>query len=258
MPGRFFVLILAGLGLMAPTAVIARQPITTGVIQGTVTDATGSSLPGVTVEARNVDTNLARSVVTDNDGRFVFLQLTPGRCQVTFTLGGFAARPSVLTVGQAVSLPASLKVSGVAETVTVSRLAQRRRIESHSGRDDAQQLMVETMPILGRKFEDLLTLTPGVSIVQGPDGDEINFAGQRGIFNNISLDGDCNNGFFGEQAGGQRAAIDITLDAVKEFQVIATEALQFDRTGGGVVNVIAKSGTNTPAAACFTSSEPKD
>ena len=51
MPGRFFVLILAGLGLMAPTAVIARQQITTGVIQGTVTDATGSSLPGVTVEA---------------------------------------------------------------------------------------------------------------------------------------------------------------------------------------------------------------
>ena len=62
------------------------------------------------------------------------------------------------------------------------------------------------MPILGRKFEDLLTLTPGVSIVQGPDGDEITFAGQRGVFNNISLDGgDFNNGFFGEQAGGQRA-----------------------------------------------------
>ena len=60
---------------------------------------------------------------------------------------------------------------------------------------------------MGRKFEDLLTLTPGVSITQGPDGDEINFVGQRGIFNNISLDGgDYNNGFFGEQVGGQRAA----------------------------------------------------
>ncbi len=49
--------------------------------------------------------------------------------------------------------------------------------------------------------------------------------GQRGIFNNVSLDGgDYNNGFFGEQLGGQRAAIDITLDAVKEFQVVATGA----------------------------------
>ena len=87
------------------------------------------------------------------------------------------------------------------------------------------ELSVSTTPILGRKFEDLLTLTPGVSIVQGPDGDEISFSGQRGIFNNISLDGgDYNNGFFGEQAGGQRAAIDITLEAVKEFQVVATGA----------------------------------
>ena len=82
--------------------------------------------------------------------------------------------------------------------------------------------------------------------MQGPDGDEITFAGQRGIFNNVSLDGgDYNNGFFGEQAGGQRAAIDITLEAVKEFQVIATGApAEFGRTAGGVVNVITKSGTN--------------
>ena len=85
-----------------------------------------------------------------------------------------------------------------------------------------------------------------MSIVQGPDGDEINFAGQRGIFNNVSLDGgDYNNGFFGEQAGGQRAAIDIPLDAVKEFQVVATGAsAEFGRTAGGVINVITKSGTN--------------
>ena len=82
--------------------------------------------------------------------------------------------------------------------------------------------------------------------MQGPDGDEITFAGQRGVFNNISLDGgDFNNGFFGEQAGGQRAPIDITLDAVKEFQVIASGApAEFGRTAGGVVNVITKSGAN--------------
>ena len=95
-------------------------------------------------------------------------------------------------------------------------------------------------------MKTLLTLTPGVSISQGPDGDEININGQRGIFNNISLDGgDYNNGFFGEQAGGQRAAIDITLEAVKEFQIIASGAnAEFGRTAGGVVNVITKSGTN--------------
>jgi len=115
------------------------------------------------------------------------------------------------------------------------------------------QVTVGTTPILGRKFEDLLTLTPGVSIVQGPDGDEINFHGQRGMFNNISLDGgDYNNGFFGEQVGGQRAAIDITLDAVKEFQVVAAgSSAEFGRTAGGVVNVITKSGTNDVHGSLF-------
>src|SRR5207247_2857739 len=112
---------------------------------------------------------------------------------------------------------------------------------------------IESTPILGRKCEDLLALTPGVSVVQGPDGDEITFSGQRGVFNNISLDGgDYNNGFFGEQVGGQRAAIDITLEAVKEFQVIATGAsAEFGRTAGGVVNVITKSGTNEVHGSLF-------
>src|SRR5262249_44131149 len=115
------------------------------------------------------------------------------------------------------------------------------------------ELSVSTLPVLGRKFEDLLTLTPGVAITQGPDGDEINFAGQRGVFNNISLDGgDYNNGFFGEQAGGQRAAIDIPLDAIKEFQVVATGAsAEFGRTAGGIVNVISKSGTNSIHGSLF-------
>ena len=84
----------------------AAQQITTGVIQGSVADATGASLPGVNVEARNVDTNFARTLVTEPDGRFVLLQLPPGRYRVTFTLAGFATLVQeniVLTVGQAVT-----------------------------------------------------------------------------------------------------------------------------------------------------------
>src|SRR5262249_47126176 len=64
--------------------------------------------------------------------------------------------------------------------------------------------------------------------------------------------GDYNNGFFGEQVGGQRAAIDITLEAVKEFQVIATGAsAEFGHTAGGIVNVITKSGTNEVKGSLF-------
>ncbi len=232
------------------------QQITTGVIQGSVSDSTGASLPGVTVEARNLDTNQGRTLVTENDGRFVFLQLPPGNYRVTFTLSGFATvvqENVLLTVGQSINLPVAMKVSGVSETVTVTTGTPVIETSRTAAATTINQATIESIPILGRKFEDLLTLTPGVSVVQGPDGDEITFAGQRGIFNNISLDGgDYNNGFFGEQAGGQRASIDITLDAVKEFQVIASGApAEYGRTAGGVVNVITKSGTNSTRGSVF-------
>src|SRR5512138_1354853 len=240
----FVVLLLASI---LPAA--GQTQITTSVIQGAVVDDSGAVLPGVDVEVRNVDTNFTRSVVTDKDGRFAVLQLPTGRYTVTFKLAGFATlvhRDVLVTVGEAARLAPVLKVSGVAETVTVSVQASSVEATRTANASTLDQRTVESTPILGRKFEDLLTLTPGVSVVQGPDGDEITFSGQRGVFNNISLDGgDYNNGFFGEQMGGQRAAIDITLEAVKEFQVVATGAnAEFGRTAGGVVNVITKSGTN--------------
>ncbi len=242
--------------LVVATSTAAQSQITTGVIDGTVVDTSGAVLPGVNVEIRNVETNLARTLTTDRNGRFVALQLPPGRYTVTLTLSGFATvvqENVVVTVGETVRLTPAMKVSGISETVTVTTQSPAVETSRTASSSTLDQTTVETTPILGRKFEDLLTLTPGVSIVQGPDGDEITFAGQRGVFNNISLDGgDYTNGFFGEQVGGQRAAIDITLEAVKEFQVIATGAsAEFGHTAGGVVNVITKSGTNQVRGSVF-------
>jgi hypothetical protein len=233
----------------------AQAQITTGVIQGSVQDASGGVVPGVNVTVVNAETNLTQERTSDADGRFVFLQLPTGRYTATFRLSGFGTHVQEgiqLTVGQAVNLTPRLTVGNVAETVTVSGTPVVQTTLSAVA-STLNQTTIEQTPILGRKFEDLLTLTPGVSIVQGPDGDEITFAGQRGVFNNISLDGgDFNNGFFGEQAGGQRAPIDITLDAVKEFQVIASGApAEFGRTAGGVVNVITKSGSNALSGSVF-------
>jgi hypothetical protein len=241
--------------LAFPTLLEAQTEITTGVIQGTVMDSTGAVLPGVDVTIVNQGTNLTQSRTTQSDGRFVFLQLQPGPYTATFRLSGFTSYVQDgidLTVGQAVNLTLRLAVGNVAETVTVSGTPVVETTRAAVA-TTLNETTIETTPILGRKFEDLLTLTPGVSIVQGPDGDEITFAGQRGVFNNISLDGgDFNNGFFGEQAGGQRAPIDITLDAVKEFQVIASGApAEFGRTAGGVVNVITKSGGNDRHGSLF-------
>src|SRR5262245_37458501 len=242
--------------LALATPVAAQPQITTGVIEATVVDASGAVLPGVDVEIRNVETNLTRNLVTDANGRVIALQLPPGRYTATFKLSGFAnlvQENVIVTVGETVRLTPAMKISAVAETVTVTTQSQPVETTRTAATSTIDQRTIESTPILGRKFEDLLTLTPGVSVVQGPDGDEITFSGQRGVFNNISLDGgDYTNGFFGEQVGGQRASIDITLDAVKEFQVIANGApAEFGRTAGGVVNVITKSGTNAMHGSLF-------
>jgi len=256
-----FALGVKGLGIsllviLAIAPIVSSQTqITTGTIQGTVTDTNGANVPGANVEIKNLETNLTRSLTTDDGGRFVALALPPGKYSVTVSKQGFAtavAESLDLTVGQALNLPVGMKISGVQERVTITATPTVDTVKTESS-TTLNETTVSTTPILGRKFEDLLTLTPGVSVVQGPDGDEITFSGQRGVFNNVSLDGgDYNNGFFGEQLGGQRAAIDIPLDAVKEFQVVATGATaEFGRTAGGIINVIPKSGTNQVHGSLF-------
>ena len=240
--------------LIVPT-ILAQSQITTGQIQGEVRDPNGAVVPNVSIEVKNSDTGLTKTVTTNEAGRYVILALPPGNYSVTANVQGFAEAklPSAqLTVGQFLTVDFDLKPSAVGGTVTVETTQTVDTVKTQVS-TTLNETAVSTTPILGRKFEDLLTLTPGVSITQGPDGDEINFSGQRGIFNNVSLDGgDYNNGFFGEQLGGQRAAIDITLEAVKEFQVVATGAsAEFGRTAGGVINVITKSGTNEVHGSAF-------
>ena len=248
------VIILTLCLFFAPT-IWGQAQITTGTVQGDVLDERGGSVPGASVEAKNLDTNYTRAETTDSDGHFIFPSLAPGRYTLTISKGGFATivQQNVnLTVGQVLSIPVTVKVSSVAQQIVVTDVPVIAATTTESSAT-LEEAAIATTPVLGRKFEDLLTLTPGVSISQGPDGDEININGQRGIFNNISLDGgDYNNGFFGEQVGGQRAAVDITLEAVKEFQIIASGAnAEFGRSAGSAINVITKSGTNNFHGSAF-------
>ena len=86
--------------------VFAQSQITTSVLQGTVSDATGAVLTGATVEAKNPDTRYVRQLTTDSNGRFVFLALPPGNYTLTINAKGFATVVNQnvnLTVGQVIS-----------------------------------------------------------------------------------------------------------------------------------------------------------
>ena len=242
------VVLLISLPLVS-TVALAQSQATTGVIEGTVNDASGAALPGVTVTMKNTATNFEQTAVTDRGGRYRGVLLTLGPYQVTATLQGFAtyvAKGLDLGVGQTLTVPIVLKQAAMSEQIVVTAAAPLIETARTEGATRIDQKSVENLPNNGRNFLDLTKLTPGVTIVQGPDGDELSINGQKGIENNISVDGaDFNNPFFGEQRGGQRPAFTFNLDAVKEMVVIADGAnAEFGRSTSGFVNVITKSGTN--------------
>lgn len=241
-------LVLA-LGLTLCPGVFAQSQATTGVIEGTVVDESGGVLPGVSVTLLNTATNYEQVLVTDSQGRFRGVLLPLGPYRVTSALEGFSTlvREGLnLRVGQTINLRMEMKVSATEDEIVVTGEAPLIETSETSNSVRIDRETLDGIPNNGRNFLEFTKLTPGVSIVQGPDGDELTVNGQKGIQNNISVDGaDFNNPFFGEQRGGQRPAFTFNIDAVQEFVVIADGApAEFGRASSGFVNVVTKSGTN--------------
>lgn len=204
----------------------------------------------------NVATGFERSVTSNSDGFFSAPLLPLGKYRVTTEAANFTksiVEGIELSVGQTLSLKIDLKIGGAVETVNVTA----EGIGVETSRTELNTLInersVENLPINRRDFSKFVQLTPGVSIVQGPDGDEITINGQKGIQNNFSIDGaDANNPFFGEQRRGQRPAFTISLESIKEFQVVPVGAsAEFGRSSGGFINAVTKSGTNEFAGSAF-------
>ena len=240
-------------GLYAP-ALGAQAGTTTGVIRGTVRDPAGDPVPGTVIVIRNRETDLLTTVETASSGMFVRTLLPPGAYDLTVApaAAGFGTERiegAVLRVGGVLDLDVELRIV-VAETVTVVSEAPRVIDTTDVTRSQRiQEDVVDALPSNGRNFLNLALLTPGASISQGPDGDELNISGQRGIFNNFIVDGaDFNNPFFGEQRGGQRPAFTFNQDAIEDLVVVNQGATaEFGRSAGGFVNVITRSGTNDPS-----------
>lgn len=244
-----FVTVVVALLTIAPISVLAQSQSTTGTIEGVISDSSGAVLAGAAVVLTNAATGFTRELITDAEGRYRGLALPLGTYKVEAALQGFqtASRQDVaLAVGQTLRIDFALPVAGVQEQVLVSTGAPVIETSRSEQTSLVNETAVANLPINGRNFIDFVKLAPTVGIVQGPDGAEISINGQRGIYNNVSVDGaDANNPFFGEQRGGQRPKYIISLEAVKEFQVVTDGAsAEFGRSAGGFVNMVTKSGTN--------------
>jgi len=232
----------------SPAPLGAQGQATTGIIRGVVTDPNGAPAANASVILHEAQTNFTRTLTTDAGGNFTGTLLPLGTYDVTARSVGFAEvkRTGIrLSVGETVDLRLPL----AAVTLAAVTVEATRPVVDVSKSEVSTALaadVVSGLPNNGRNFLNLTLLTPNVATVQGPDGDELTVAGQRGIHNNVSVDGaDFNNPFFGEQRGGQRPPFTFNLDAVQEVVVTAGGAsAEFGRSGSGFVNVITKSGTN--------------
>ena len=248
---RFLVLVLASWVLAGyPTLVNAQSQATTGVIRGRVVNSVDSIVVGADVSLLHRQTGLLTTVQTTASGTFVRPLLPLGTYDIVARSDDqfSTARATGLTLRVGEELTVTLRFEAV-ELQEVTVIAEHEALlntEDVTSSTRISEAVVEALPTNGRNYLDLALLTPGVAISQGPDGDELNISGQRGIFNNFIVDGaDFNNPFFGEQRGGQRAAFTFSQDAIEEVVVVNQGATaEFGRSASGFVNVITKSGTN--------------
>ena len=147
-----------------------------------------------------------------------------------------------LQVGQTLAIDLGLSLLTAQETVAVTGEAPIVDMEKTEVSEVVSQNMVENLPLVGRRWDNFVLLTPGVTT----DGNSVSFRGISSLYNNNSVDGANNNqAFFSSPRGGSTAPYVYSLDSIQEFQVSPSNyGAEFGQAAGGVVNGITKSGGN--------------
>jgi len=241
-------------------SLLAQSDANKGQIAGTVFDQKQAVIPNAKITVRNTATGATREVVSGGEGQFRVVLLDPGTYDVSVNSPAFAPaeyQGVVLNVGSTVNLPVTLQVGTTTETIQVT--AELTGVDMPAPTTVINTQAIENLPINGRRFTDFAALTPTVQI--NPQRGSISFAGQRGIYGNVMVDGaDYNNPFFGGTRGGERSNFVPTIPqaSVQEFQAVATGySAEYGRSTGGLLNVISKSGANEIHGEAFYQIRPR-
>jgi len=245
----FIALLAAIFSATCLPAVISAQT-TTGGIAGEVGGEHGN-LVGAQVTVKNPATGFTRTVITGDDGRYFITGLEIGNYDVTARRLGYTpdVKPMKVELGQTAKLDFSLKPQAsqlAAVTVTAGTSADLISPTRMGAQTTLTDSALRRTPSLNRNFTDFVGASPQVS-QKGPGNSG---GGQNNRFNAIQIDGSLANDVFGLsstlQPGGQAGAKQISLEAIKEYQILLSP---FDvRQGyfsGFMVNAVTKSGSNT-------------
>jgi hypothetical protein len=236
---------LVALAAFGPAREVAAQ---NAQIIGTVKDDTGAVVPGATVIAKNQETGLARTDLTNERGDFRLPALPPGVYKVTVELVGFntEARPDILlTIEQTASLAFVLKPAKLAETVTVTGEAPIIDTNRSDVATAVSSQQIQDLPVASRRWIDLVMLVPGTSqdnirgfFYRG----NANIGGGTREYSNMSVVDGVNNTW--AEMGEPRQ--NFAMDSIREFKVSTSNyKAEYGLATGGVMTVVSKSGTNT-------------
>ena len=244
-------LLRLSLPLLLASFLIAQT--NTGSIAGTVTDPSAAVIAGARLTLINTGTSEKRTAQSSETGTFLFPSLPPGVYELSAERDGFkrAIRSSIqLSVQDALSFDLALQVGDVTETVEVQAAALALETATSSLGQVIDNRKILDLPLNGRNTLALVALTPGVQPMGGFGGlpatgnaygqGNFSVSGSRGLTTEVILDGaPVNASLF------NAPAFIPSVDAVEEFKVQTNNfSAEFGRTGGGVVNVVMKSGTN--------------
>ena len=247
---------LVGIALFFAAAVLHAQ-VDTATIVGTVQDSSGAVVPGATVTATEDQTNIKTSTHADTSGNYVITALKIGTYTVAVEASGFKKETHAnveLQVQARVRVDFTLQIGSISEVVNIQSEVPVVETETSSLGDVVTSQQVTDLPLNGRDFTQLATLTTGVikitessgsingatSQSNGNAGGAFAVNGTRGNLNNFMLDGIDNNS--NDNAGN---VLQTNVDAIQEFKIQTSGySAEFGRSGGAVINATIKSGTN--------------
>jgi hypothetical protein len=223
----------------------------TASIRGIVTDSSQSAIPDAKVTVTDVSRNTSQIVSTDGSGRYIFTALQPGKYNLTIEASGFSKFEQTafeLRVQQQASIDAQLTVGSVSSSVEVKATGALLNTTSATLGQVVDNKFILSLPLAGRSPLALIQLTPGVSPSNlNPGGQSnTNFTanGTRNSTADVLLDG-VSVANIEQNSGITNLEFQPSVDAVQEFKVQTNFfSAEFGNTGGAVVNMITKSGTN--------------